>query len=495
MVCGPMASVIPQSWKFRCLFRFRVRLMSKCRPLVLVCHPPEQGLENPFFVRLEQRLADLGIDLAMLHTAKLDAVPSLAGRMKGKLKDWREAGESELLPPASDGGRMAVEASKCWVTADLKTHLTNSEAERASRWVETVCASALATYRPSLLLVWNGEHDVQVTLRHLALQCGVPVIRMERAPIPGFGYVSDDGLMGDASFTKKPIEWDDETQRRHWMSVWLELKAKLTQGNQTWYEQPESSGKLRERLDIADDTRLLLFAGQVDADTQNHLFSPYESNVAALQAIADAARVTEKCFIVGKHHPMSDTSASTYRKVLGDVGVWLEDASLPQMLEEVDAVVAVNSSVIFESAARGLPTMALGRTLIDAHGGFATWNPDDAPQSLQALLDRQSLETDAAAFDEAMAWLLSINLFAFAEERDDRSHGVEEVAERLSRLLRLDEIDFRPVLPGAGRVFEMLRQGARAQHQVQTLRRSRVFDIAIRLRARFRRAMSRRKVS
>ncbi|MEM9753024.1 MAG: hypothetical protein AAF916_06520 [Planctomycetota bacterium] len=469
--------------------------MSAARPLILICHPPEKGPEIPFLRRLGERLTADGVDLAVLHTDGADVTPLAGGAMQVKLTDWRRAGDAAALPRGGSGGAAVIEAAGRWATRHPESRLGPEQAATAAAWVDAIAASALATYRPDLLVVWNGEHDVQVALRQKAELCGVPIVRMERAPLPGFGYVSTDGLMGDAAFAKRPIAWPDDVVREQAHACWSAVKADLATGGATWYDQPTAGDRLRGRLKVAGDVRLLLFAGQVDADTQNHFFSPYASNLEAFQAVVDGARATERCFVIGKHHPMSDTPAADYRQAVEGVGVWLEDGSLPQLLGEVDAVAAVNSSVLFESAARGLPTMALGRTLIDAHGGFAPWYPDDAVGSIAALLDRKTRDADAERFDDVMAWLLFADLFAFADDAEPGLRGIDAVARTLRSALPETPPAFAPVLADAGRVFELLREGAWAVGKVRRMQDHPLFGRASQLRKRLRETVRRARAA
>jgi hypothetical protein len=434
--------------------------------LILIDHPQLGPVEAPFWPRLAAALARRDVRLAFVcderdapagSTAPAVWIPQRPEYWSDLTDRRNDATFLERLDLPEyllgDDGPL-LDLASCWGQAD-RAFVT-----RTLAWSRAAYAAALAMLRPDLVVFWNGEQAIQRAARRLTVGCGAATAVLERAPLPGFGYVDATSLLADASFVATPPVAAD-------VGLWHRLRD--TTLSKTWHVQPASSAdrKPRTPLDVPTDARLLLFAGQVDADTQNFRFSPYAGNLSAFEAFCQGiAQAGRPVYVLGKHHPMADIPAAAYERALrkhGLTGRWREDVSLAEALSACDAVAAVNSSLLFEAAARGLPTLAMGRTILDGRRAFYTTD------ELSGWLDATDLAARRERFDQAMADLIEHAFFHFEGVAGTR--GAEEVADQLVAMLPPDSPDYGPLLGPGLRSLDVFQKAAAEMARVDRLKR------------------------
>ena len=252
-------------------------------------------------------------------------------------------------------------------------NLLYSEDERETRvsslyFYKDLYSYILKLVQPKLTLIWNGQHTQELILTDLCHKCNCPVAYIERAPFKGNIQIDNKGILADSSIGRiQDWHWSSEEEKNHWHSVMMAIVKNYKLKLQTWYDQPQSVGanNLKQRLNIPDDKKIILFAGQVDQDTQTFLFSPhFKNNLEAFKWFFESTLEIENIYILGKHHPRSLSSVDDYRTIVANRGVWLDDASLEDCLAIADRVVAVNSTVIYESLLVGKPALMLGKSML-----------------------------------------------------------------------------------------------------------------------------------
>ncbi|QEG42491.1 capsular polysaccharide export protein, LipB/KpsS family [Roseimaritima ulvae] len=270
--------------------------------------------------------------------------------------------------------------------------------------------------QPELVIIWNGEQPHDVISKAILAQVGCPVLIAERMPWPGMISIDPSGILSNVSFCPQEPNWHSGQERQFWVNEFQVYEEWLRTEKNTWWQQPSVSTE--EEL-VTSETPPILFAGQVDADTQNFLFSPhFDSNVSAFSWFLDAVD-GEEYFVLGKHHPMSDVPATAYCKVTaGRKAQWREDIALDEAFAIAKAVVAVNSSVLCEAIIHRKPALALGDTLLSRSGVIGTIQGKQAYESVRSwLADAKSLGFELPA-EQTNRWLefsafhFSKNLFA-----------------------------------------------------------------------------------
>ena len=152
----------------------------------------------------------------------------------------------------------------------------------------------LQTLAPVLTVIWNGQHAADLILAAASRLGGIPVLFAERAPITDALFVDDRGL-SSASAIAATRPWP--MPPADWQTLAHTVSDQVVQTRSTWWEQPRSRAaaapELRAALQIPSDARVVLFAGQVDEDTQSFLFSPqHASNLDAFDWLcAEVGRV------------------------------------------------------------------------------------------------------------------------------------------------------------------------------------------------------------
>lgn len=245
--------------------------------------------------------------------------------------------------------------------------------------------------RPGLILVWNGLRPVNFLVCKLAGALGIPFRIVERTPWPLLLSLDEGGsLLATGAYRSSLKQAEEIAEDGSLAAIGHAYYEDLKKQNSTWWEQPESQdlSALRQRLGIKEGQEVLLFAGQIDTDTQQFLFSPhFKSNIEAFSAFCRSIPDNGKYVIFGKHHPKSKTPMHEYRSVLGNKGFWIDDVSLNDAFALADRVVAVNSAVIFESMAEGKPTMALGDSMMKGHNTVVEWASGADAEATGSWLD------------------------------------------------------------------------------------------------------------
>jgi len=232
--------------------------------------------------------------------------------------------------------------------------------------------AVLLTARPALIILWNGNLPGEMLLSDIARGAGCPVHFIERGSFPGTVHLDDTGILAASRIAReKEWTWPNPEQRAYWHGVLATLEKTYAGGKDTWWGQPDTIGpeKLRAKWHIPSDKKILFFAGQVDRDAQNLLFSPhFKNNLAAFQWFVEALEQHHDVFILGKHHPRSPVPSETFQKLLAHRGVWLTDVSLADCLAVADRVAAVNSTVLYEGLMVNKPGLAMGNGIFSGKG-------------------------------------------------------------------------------------------------------------------------------
>lgn len=448
---------------------------------ILLCYPSAGPSEFEFWRRLREELRARRHELYILgpeedlrlYRAAGDDVPfvvaprgfdGLFTRHGGYGQKRREVEWLDRLPLDVDE---IVRREKLW-TGRGGSQRTRRVAVHVSAAAH---AAALALLRPRLVVMWNGEQTQELILRELISWCHGSVCFAERSPLPGWLYLDPQGLMARAQFAGAEIRWEEEAQHKAWRGTVQAYRDLLVSKGSTWYPQADvaSPEELRKQLAIPSGHKVVVFAGQLDVDTQNFWFSPhFEGNLDAFKSFCALARKAGNVYVLGKHHPLSAAPAARYRRVVEGIGTWREDVSLSTCLHLADGVAAVNSSVLFEAAMLGKPCLALGQTLVTGRDVFFEMEGAEDFRTFQAWLAFDKSAERQERWQEVCAWLLAHHFYYVENEpfhAEVAQRGPGALADRLVRLAAASAPDYSPLVPSAFRSLSVF-------HAYNSFRRS-----------------------
>lgn len=273
---------------------------------------------------------------------------------------------------------------------DFQT-IVNRTQKQASLWSEvyssneqfihaSLIALHLSALSPIAVLIWNWHRPEGLLARSIAESMGIQCWDIERTPWPGMLTLDKIGQLSETRLAasmrvlcdKHPIlEASSCNSLQMYIDRANEYISAIKSDSYTWWQQPSSGAYvadyIRHHNDYITSSFKILFAGQVDNDVQNFLFSPhYESNIDAFVSVLNS--LPDGTFVVGKHHPMSRVPVSAYQHALDNAqhvtGVWVKDLDVASSLSLVDHVIAANSSLLFEALCEGKSCFELGTTML-----------------------------------------------------------------------------------------------------------------------------------
>ncbi len=323
-----------------------------------------------------------------------------------------------------------VESDDLWQT-DVFDQETNTQRKLGLDFITSIISEAFAMLEPSLVLIWNGHHPIEHLLHSLAKKENCPVLFVERGPFPQTLFVDKRGISADSKFVQQKTTSIPATSK--WLDIWDRFKLKNSESRDTWWKQPEQLGKeaWRSKLNIPNNAIVVLFAGQLDQDSQCFRFSPlFPSNIQALKALYKALPQEKPIYIIGKQHPKSHVDSTEFQEILGDRGQWTNELSLSDALKLADRVVAVNSTVLYEAALRNIPILSMGQWL--GMGSDAAYEVSNL-NSIQNTVSEWINDTQAALRKRSLrnlgAKLLECALFNMVDDNaTEGTRGAQELA-------------------------------------------------------------------
>ena len=295
----------------------------------------------------------------------------------------------------------------------------------------------LSAVQPVCALIWNGQHVAEMILDAALRHGRTPVLYVERAPVPRALIVDERGLSAASALAAEP-QWPIPGEA--WLRLAGDISARVAGGALTWWHQPGNRGVdwWRRELRIGPGRQVLLFAGQVDEDTQRFLFSPiFTDNLDAWQWLLQALAGRHDVFVLGKQHPKATMPPEAYRRTLQAselAGAWRSDVSIDDALAVADRVVAVNSTVLYEALARDLPVLALGDWLLKGRGvAHEVRSRESGTPVVDAWLADEGADARRRRWRECLGYLASRSIYAYEEEAVRQgSLGPRDLASRIA---------------------------------------------------------------
>jgi hypothetical protein len=221
--------------------------------------------------------------------------------------------------------------------------------------------------KPAGVLVMNGQHPVEMILVDLCRSRSIPVAFLERGPLPYSLHIDPESITAGSQVAKRATSfWVRQDRKNVALEKFLHYEQHYLANNETWWAQPRNQRDIRKQLQIPSDKKVILFANQLDNDTSNILFSPlHPTNLAALQWLTRKLEpMSDRYFLLGKHHPVNKKKPAAFRSAVGSLGVWTENYPLDACLRVADYVAAVNSTVLFEALMHRKPALQIGQSIL-----------------------------------------------------------------------------------------------------------------------------------
>ena len=410
------------------------------RPLLFHAWPQFDSAEIEFWRDLQGALAKRSLDLVLVSTTApprdlpiphVPFVPTVDSL-------WTEHRRDGDVTTLGLDPQALLAREQDW-SGPVRLDAITAFRRQALDDIAAYASDIVRTLQPAAAVIWNGHHVPEAILAAALRQRGTPMLSVERAPVPRALFVDDRGL-SSASAVAHRLEWPSVDGR--WLRRADEVSARIARGSLTWWEQPDRSGpsSLRARLGVPPGRQVLVFAGQVDADTQRFLFSPvFADNLDAWRWFLVQLAGRDDVFVIGKHHPKATTPPDAYRRALADSGVagaWCTDVAIDDALALADRVAAVNSTVLYEALARGVPALAMGDWLLQGRGvAYEVRDRRLDGAQVEAWLTASDFSTRRDRWRAAMGFLLSGSIYAYErEEVRAGGLGAAHLADRLAGL-------------------------------------------------------------
>ncbi len=343
------------------------------------------GGDDPFIAGIERWLSDAlqaaGGQCLVLAYDRDDCTPA------GPWIDLWEVGavEGPDLPPQAPfpPELVPLAADTRWYHRVCGHPDDPASVERPLAETAWCCDRVLETYRPDVVLVWNGLLSHEAVVADRARRRGVPVRYCEKGPLPDSWYADPLGVNAAGSLVAAPRSpglmeaLDAPLEQDQFAALIGEIERNAQAGASAWGQPPlRGAAAWRRDLGIPDRGRVLFFPLQVDADTNMRFFSPHFSgSLEALRSVVEAAG--DDWFVLAKPHPKGACPANAVEDVVGRRGRCVPELNLHDALDLSGLVVTVNSTVAAEAAWRDVPVLQLGRGILSDKGIVAEYRPGE----------------------------------------------------------------------------------------------------------------------
>lgn len=292
---------------------------------------------------------------------------------------------------------------------------------------------------PKLTFVWNGSAFLQNSLAYIADQKKIPCFFMERGLLVDSLVIDPLGVNFGSSLAGK--NWEDiekpeatDAEFNH-LSHYRErmLNSRRTVVTHGVHCDPQQA---RDSLEIPFGATIVMLPLQIETDSNILFYSPlYKSMAAVIQELQDALKFFDNAYLVIKPHPEDQHRLAELEALCGPKCRVSTNLSLPSLLNMVDIVAVINSTVGFEALIYGKPVVVLGQAIYGQKGfTFDVQKPQDlGPQLAKAMAAVPSDSFQSDKFQRFLIYLLQHHLFhtAGADEWSSRQIIGQQIANRI----------------------------------------------------------------
>ncbi len=310
-----------------------------------------------------------------------------------------------------------LEREKMWYGTSDKDRLS------AAKFQKYKYKTLLKELNPSLLILGNGQHAGDLILKEEAFQLDVPVIYIERGSLPKSWHVDKYGMTAGTEIAKETF---NSLNLKDDISKYLIYKEFYLKSKFTWWDQPEKTIKnsIRDRFNIGNEKKIILFANQLDNDTSNFLYNPFfNNNLDAFSWFCKKIKEGKyNCFILVKKHPYYTRNGDQFNKILEDnniAGKWVDDIPLDDCILQSDLVCAVNSTLLFEALIYEKPVLQLGDSLLNKKEIVYKIKTKEDSLTVKEWFSQINFNTKLSNFEKFMAYLVNSELSFFIREASE----------------------------------------------------------------------------
>ncbi len=346
-----------------------------------------------------------------------------------------------VFPERLDDVECPLFTTKNSKTSDFENQVLNRERQwyksnspdrlKKLRFLRSMYRLLLENLNPNLVVLANGQHATELILKKEVAELNIPLIYFERGCLPKSWHFDLKGITASSTIAKSSFDY---AQSANLDKVENYFKFFRNQ-SETWWHQPENldAKPIREKFGLSDDTKIVLFANQLDNDTSNLLHSPnFSSNLDAFRWFANSMTGSiEDIFFLVKKHPMYKGGTDDFTKILDEYdlnGKWVDDIPLFECLKQCDYVAAVNSTLIFEALIFEKPVLQLGMSILDNKQiVYHIDNPKNI-QSIHDWLSKKDFKQRLSRYKQFMAYMIDHELSFFLKEKNKLNLKGEQLA-------------------------------------------------------------------
>jgi len=225
---------------------------------------------------------------------------------------------------------------------------------------------------PDLLFVWNGKSLPTRVFKEFAKQLNIKVYCLERGFFPETLFIDSRGVNFGSHFSKSwnlsknkvlPSKAEEKIVSDYLRK--LHRQAKSITGP----ENKISPEEIRKRFGIPEGKKIILYAAQIDTDTNIVFYSRrYDNNKDLIVKLENIiSRHKNACLLI-KLHPEDINRKNEFEKLLSKHSAIIDNISIQSLLQAVDIVVVRNSTVGLEALTYFKPVIALGSAIYSHKG-------------------------------------------------------------------------------------------------------------------------------
>ncbi len=311
-------------------------------------------------------------------------------------------------------------------------YYTNLSAYYLSKFFDTI-----QLVNPEIIFVWNGLNPAQKALSILSEHFEIPCYYMERGLMPNTLCVDNSGvnfashIAGNGWNPEKiPIPSDSD------LKLLEQDFATLHKNQDTVVKTGKklSTKQIKEQLSIPKTARIILFALQIERDSNIVFYSPhYKSMKKIIKDILCAMENIEEVFLIIKPHPENFDDKKSIIGLDTKNAILSEDISLHSLIDIANVVICVNSTVGLEALTQKKQVIVLGNAIY-SHKKFTKDLNDKTTLSdliKQALSDSENKKFNSAEFNRFIVYLKKHCLFNL--DPQDPWHSRENIPAQIEK--------------------------------------------------------------
>ena len=225
---------------------------------------------------------------------------------------------------------------------------------------------------PDILFVWNGLSLPTRAFKEFAKTLNIQVYCLERGFFPETLFIDSGGVNFGSCFselwngTKNELtlkKSEEEIITDYFQEIHRQAKSI------TVPESKMSSEDIYKCFGISGGKKIILYAAQIDIDTNIVFYSPnYNNNKDLIIKLEKIISKYRNAYLLIKLHPEDINRKNEFGKLLSNNSAIVDNISIQSLLQAVDIVVVRNSTVGLEALTYFKPVITLGSAIYSHKG-------------------------------------------------------------------------------------------------------------------------------